>query len=160
GPLMKQRFLWGGLAAAAGAVAIARVLGHGLGGPEVPTFEVKRAPFSRRVTADGYLRAVKATPVAAPPMNEGPLKIAWMAPDGTAVHLGDPVIRFDPTDLEKKRKDGEADRAAAEAKIEKERTQTAAALRDRSRTANLSQAELEQTRAFQTKDPLIFSRNQ
>ena len=157
---MKKRWLAAGIAVGITAVAIARASWMRIGGIDVPTFEVKRVAFSRHITAEGNLRAVNATAISAPPMNEGPLKIAWMAPDGSAVRKGEPVVRFDPSDLEKKLKDGEADRASAEAKIEKERTQTGAALRDRDRTAGLSQAELEKTKAFQTKDPLIFSRNQ
>jgi multidrug resistance efflux pump len=126
----------------------------------VPMYEVRRVPFVRRVTADGNLRAVKADPVTAPPMNEGPLKIAWLAPDGVEVKEGDVVVRFDPTELEKRLKDGQSDHATAEAKIEKERTETGALLRDRERTAKLSEAELEKSQKFQSKDTLIFSRNQ
>jgi multidrug resistance efflux pump len=44
--------------------------------------------------------------------------------------------------------------------MEKERTETGALLRDRDRTAKLSEAELEKTQKFQSKDTLIFSRNQ
>jgi RND family efflux transporter MFP subunit len=126
----------------------------------VPTYGVHKVPFVRRVTAEGNLRAVNADPVAAPPLTDGPLKIAWMAPDGSAVKKGDVVVRFDPTEFERKLKDGQSDRATAEAKIEKERTDTGALLRDRSRTAELSQAELDKTRKFPSKDTLIFSRNQ
>jgi RND family efflux transporter MFP subunit len=126
----------------------------------VPTYEVHRVPFVRRVTADGNLRAVKSDPVSAPPLDEGGFKLAWLVPDGSAVKKGDVVLRFDPTDLEKKLKDGKSDRATAQAKIEKERTETGALLRDRDRTSKLSDAELEKTRKFQSKDTLIFSRNQ
>jgi HlyD family secretion protein len=151
-----------GLAAAlAAAVAGRASFGRGLApGPAVPTYEVHRVAFVRRVTADGNLRAVKADPVVAPPLNEGPLKLAWMAPDGSAVKKGDVVVRFDPTDLEKRLKDGESDRATAEARIEKERTESGALLRDRDRTVKLSDAELDKTRKFQSKDTLIFSRNE
>jgi HlyD family secretion protein len=126
----------------------------------ISTYEVHRVPFVRRVTADGNLRAVKSDPVAAPLLDEGGFKLAWMIPDGSVVKKGDVLVRFDPTELEKKLKDGESDRAAAEAKIEKERTETGALLRDRDRTVTLSEAELEKSRKFQSKDTLIFSRNQ
>jgi multidrug efflux pump subunit AcrA (membrane-fusion protein) len=125
----------------------------------VPTYEVHRVPFVRRVGAEGNLRAVKADPVTAPLLDE-PLKIAWMAPDGSAVKKGDVVVRFDPTEFAKKLKDGQSDHATAEAKIEKERTETGALLRDRDRTVTLSDAELEKSRKFPSKDTLIFSRNQ
>jgi RND family efflux transporter MFP subunit len=161
---VRGRWRWpiAGLTAGVAVVAIAR--GSWLSGPApasvVPTLQVRQAAFARSVVADGNLRAAKATALAAPPTNEGPLKIAWMAPDGSAVKQGQVVIRFDPTELEKKLEDGRSDRASAAARIEKERTQTDAALRDRDRTVHLSEAELEKTRRFPSRDPLVFSRNQ
>lgn len=146
----------GGAAAAKRTHALERIFGTS----DTPTFELKRRPFVRRVVADGYLRAVKSTPLAAPLQSDGAQKIAWLAPDGSRVKQGDIVIRFDPTEFEKKLRDGETDRASAEAKIEKERVLAASAVRGRARTADLSTAELEKTRAFQATDPTIFSKNQ
>jgi len=161
------RRAWRGVIAlaAVAALAAAGVRGaalprFGKGEAAIPSYEVRRVPFVRRVTADGNLRAVKSDPVAAPLLEEGGFKLAWMVPDGSVVKKGDVVVRFDPTELEKKLKDGQSDRAAADAKIEKERTETGALLRDRDRTVTLSEAELEKTRKFQSKDTLIFSRNQ
>ena len=81
---------------------------------EVPTHTVHKEAFVRRVTAEGNLRAVKATPVSAPQSGGsfGPMKIAWMAEDGAAVKAGDIVVRFDPSDPEKQLRDrlGEARR--------------------------------------------------
>jgi HlyD family secretion protein len=113
------------------------------------------------VTADGNLRAVKSDAVSAPTIPDGPpLKIAWLACDGCQVKKGEVVARFDPSEFQKKLKDGESDRSTAGAKIEKERTDTGALLRDRERTTELSQAELEKQEKFAAKDTLIFSRNQ
>jgi RND family efflux transporter MFP subunit len=126
----------------------------------VVTFEMKKQPFVRRVTADGYLRAVKATPLAAPMQTQEGQKIAWMAPDGSKVAKGDVVIRFDPSELEKRLRDGEADRASADAKIDKEQVLRDSAMRGRGLTADLAKTELAGTRAFQKSDSEIFSRNQ
>ncbi len=129
--------------------------------PSVPTYEVHRVPFARHVTADGNLRAVNSDAISAPTIDDGPpLKIAWLACDGCQVKKDEVVARFDPTDFRKRLKDGESDRATAEAKIEKERTDTDALLRDRERTTDLSQAELGKQEKFAAKDTLIFSRNQ
>jgi HlyD family secretion protein len=152
-----------GVAAVAMAFAFARkpLLGRLAPAPSVPTYEVHRIPFARHVTAEGNLRAVKSDAVSAPTIDDGPpMKIAWLACDGCQVHKGEVVARFDPTDFQKKMKDGESDRATAEAKIQKERTDTGALLRDRDRTTDLSQAELEKQEKFAAKDTLIFSRNQ
>jgi HlyD family secretion protein len=129
--------------------------------PSVPTYEVHRVPFARHVTAEGNMRPVKSDPVSAPIIDDAPpMKIAWLAADGCQVKKDEVVARFDPTDFQKRLKDGQSDRATAEAKIEKERTDTDALLRDRDRTADLSQAELAKQEKFIAKDTLIFSRNQ
>jgi hypothetical protein len=103
---------------------------------------------------------VKASPLTVPVATGGPLKIAWTEPDGARVEKGQVVVRFEPTDFEKRLKDGQADRATADAKLEKEQTLVASALRGRARTEQLSQVELQKAREFQNKDPEIFSRNQ
>ncbi|HTQ44612.1 MAG TPA: HlyD family efflux transporter periplasmic adaptor subunit [Polyangiaceae bacterium] len=129
--------------------------------PSVPTYEVRMVPFARQVTAEGNLRAVKADAISSPTIPDAPpLKISWLACDGCQVHTGDVVARFDPTDFQKRLKDGQSDRATAEAKIGKERSDTEALLRDRDRTTDLSQAELAKQEKFVAKDTLIFSRNQ
>ncbi len=129
--------------------------------PSVPTYDVRMVPFSRQVTAEGNLRAVKSDAISSPTIPDAPpLKISWLACDGCTVHTGDVVAKFDPTDFEKRLKDGQSDRATAEAKIGKERTDTEALLRDRDRTTDLSQAELAKQEKFVAKDTLIFSRNQ
>lgn len=152
-----------------GAVSIVGVplaLGTGLlwspswvgGGP--PTLVVRSENFLRKAGADGNLRAVKSTPLVAPIEAESVLKIAWLLPDGSKAAKGDVVVRFDPTDFQKQLEDGQSDRAAADAKIAREQTLVETAERGRGRTAELSKAELEKTREFQSKDAEIFSRNQ
>jgi len=126
----------------------------------VPTLTLHRQNFVQEVGVDGHLRAVKATPLTAPVATGGPVKIAWTEPDGARVEPGQVVVRFEPTDFEKRLKDGQADRASAEARLEKEHTLVDSALRGRARTAQLSQVELQKAREFQNKDPEIFSRNQ
>ncbi len=142
-----------------GAGAAVVTVGRG-GGPRVPTVKLARAAFIRSVTAEGNLRATKATPITAPPDVQTQLKIAWLAKDGSPVKKDDVLVRFDPTDFEKQLADGEADRSSANAKIDKERMQSATALRGRDRTAELAGEELKKTRAFAEKDPLVFSRSQ
>ncbi len=116
----------------------------------------------RRVTAEGNLRAVKTTRLTVPrgegPM--GPLKIAWLAPDGTMVKAGDVVVRFDPSEPEKQLRDGQADLDSARAKLRQEAVKSDAAIADRDTDAVMARKELEQTQRFQSKDPMIFSRNQ
>lgn len=128
----------------------------------VPTHKVTKSAFVRRVTAEGNLRAVKATPVSAPSQNsgfDGPMKIAWLAADGKPVKAGEAVVRFDSSSPEKQLRQGQADLAAADAKLAGQHIRSKAAIDARDSTAKMAQDELEQQRKFQSKDEEIFSRN-
>jgi len=128
----------------------------------VPSVEVVEEKFIRRVTAEGNLKAVEATPIT-PPVPRGrprPMKIAWMAPDGSRVAAGEVVMRFDATDYQRQLKDGDADRAAADAKLSREQLQASAAEDNREASARMAEAELDKTRKFQPKDEEIFSRHE
>jgi multidrug efflux pump subunit AcrA (membrane-fusion protein) len=148
---------------AALGVATTRLLrGAAVARDDVATYTVAKASFVRRVTAEGNLRAVKATPLAVPVGSGrmGPMKIAWMAPDGTRVKAGEVVVRFDPSEPEKQLRDGRADLESASTKLAEETIKARAAVAGRDSDAVLAHDELEQTRKFQSKDQMIFSRNQ
>ena len=66
---------------------------------DIATYKVAPAQFTRRVTADGTLKAVEATPITAPHDVQQALKIAWIAEDGAVLKKDDTVIRFDPTEF-------------------------------------------------------------
>ena len=161
-PVAKRRWL-GPLGVVAGIAALALV-GHRLARlgaePEVPTYEVELTTFVHEVSAEGNLRAKHSIGIGVPSGVPSPLKIAWTSPDGSAVRKGEVVVRFEPTEFEKRLLDGEADQAAAQAKAEKERGLAELSRRTRERSAQLSTLELEKTREFQARDPEIFSRNQ
>jgi multidrug resistance efflux pump len=156
---------------AAIAVAVVVALGGATAGllrgaaaprDEVATYTVARERFVRKVTAEGNLRAVKAARLATPRggARMGPMKIAWMAPDGSQVKAGEVVVRFDAGEYEKQMRDGQADLDAARAKLSKETVKSADAVAGRDRDAVLARDELDRTRRFQAKDAMIFSRNQ
>ncbi len=128
---------------------------------EVPTFAVAKDTLVRRVIAEGNLRAVKATPLTAPQSsgNDGPKKIAWLAPDGQRIKKGDIVVKFDATEPEKQLRESRSDLASADARLQAERIKSKVAVEGRDATARLATQELEQTRQFQSKDKQIYSRN-
>jgi multidrug efflux pump subunit AcrA (membrane-fusion protein) len=148
--------------------AIGLAVGHYLRGgssaaapTDVATVTVTKTKFTRRVNADGNLRAVKATQVAAPGAGfGGALKIAWLADDGINVKKDQVLVKFDPSDPEKQLRDGEADRDKADAQLRSETIKSKAAVSDRETDAALAKDELDRTRKFQSKDTMIFSRNQ
>jgi HlyD family secretion protein len=128
---------------------------------DVATFTVVKSRFTRRVHADGNLRAVKATELVAPvmPGTFGSMKIAWVAGDGTFVHQGDAVARFDPSEPAKQLKTGQADRDQAEAKLGEAQLKAQASESDRQSEVVQAAAELEVQHKFESKDQQIFSRN-
>jgi hypothetical protein len=88
------------------------------------------------------------------------MKIAWLAPDGSAVKKGDVVLRFDATDYQRQLADGEADLATAQARLAREEVAARTAENGRQSTASLAVLELEKTQKFRPKDEEIFSRHQ
>jgi HlyD family secretion protein len=145
-----------GLAALAGFPYV-RGLGHAR---DVPVARAERGDIARRVQAEGNLKAVKATVLTAPIDAAGPLKIAWLAPDGSRVRTDEVVIRFDPTDAEKSLVDGEAERQAADNRIAGKRAEGEGTLRNLDRDAGMAALDLKYAREFQSKDPEIFSRTE
>ncbi|HEX7182589.1 MAG TPA: HlyD family efflux transporter periplasmic adaptor subunit [Thermoanaerobaculia bacterium] len=127
---------------------------------DVPVFRVERAPFERRVPAQGNLQAVRATPIGVPPGAPGPFRIGWLAPDGTRVKAGDVVVRFDPSDMVKQLAEARDDEKTSGLKIEKQRIEGQSEAENLDRTAGLAREELENAKQFQKKDELIYSRGE
>jgi HlyD family secretion protein len=148
--------------AVVGATGAQLLRGAATRGDDVATYTVGKQHFVRRVTAEGNLRAVKASRLATPGTAgpRGPLKIAWLAPDGVLVKKGEVVVRFDPSEPEKELRDGHADLDTARTRLSEETVKSNTAVAGRNTDAVLARDELEQTRKFQSKDQMIFSRNQ
>lgn len=62
---------------------------------EVPTFPVSRGEFTLSLKANGTVDAKRNYTISAPRVRG--LQITWLAPEGSHVEKGDPVIRFDAT---------------------------------------------------------------
>jgi len=125
---------------------------------DVPTARVEVRDFVRRVPADGYLEAVRATPLTVPREVGGVVRIAWLADDGSRVAAGDPVVRFDPTDMERALTDARDDLSTAEVKTGKERVSIGSAIANLGRDAELAESELSTAERFAKRDELIYSR--
>jgi HlyD family secretion protein len=125
---------------------------------EVATFKVEPITFTRRVTAEGTLKAVKATPVTAPQNATSPLKVSWIADDGTLLRKGDVIVRFDATDFENLLLTGNEDRSNAGNRLTKETAESSAVRKNLGRDARLAQGELEAAKRFRFDDAEIFSR--
>lgn len=141
----------------AATVAVALALRTTGGNAALPTITVTEQPFVQRVTAEGQLRAVRATPLAAP-AQQRPMRIAFLLEDGSRVQAGDLVARLDPTELERELEAGTAESAIAQARLRSTVASAETSDRTLDREGTVAARELEVATGFQTTDEEIFSR--
>lgn len=134
------------------------LFGCGRASDDVATFRVQRMEFKRFVTADGTLKAVKATPIGAPLNASAPMKVAWIANDGTLLRKGDVIVRFDSTDFENLLLTGNEDRKTAGNKLTSTNADAKATHTNLRRDAKMAQSELEAAKRFTFDDAEVFSR--
>jgi len=149
------------VAAGTGALLVLSTL-VGCGGRdvEIPTVKVRMEPLVRRVTAEGNLESAQATPLSVPIEAPGPMRIAWLAPDGARVHTGDVIATFDPTELDKALDTARGDLAKTREQMKKSGATSSAALADLSIDADLARGDLEAADKFQKRDADVFSRHE
>lgn len=148
-----------GVGAVVLAVAIAvGVAAHRPTADDIPTLLIESGEFNARVTADGTLEPVRSTPLTAPVQVQRRMTVAWVVPDGTPVHAGDVVVRFDPRALEEQRKDGLSERRIADQRISSAEVSREVTLTNLDRDAEVARIELEHAREFETSDSQVFSR--
>ena len=131
----------GVLLAALSAAAIWSRVRSAVAAPNLPTATAKQGDFAVLVRCRGSLNARRKVELAAP-VDVPDLQIVWLAPSGSAVQAGAPVIRFDGSKLQQDlREKSEAllqaqaslDQAVAQGKIDadKDRLDLAQARADR-----------------------------
>jgi RND family efflux transporter MFP subunit len=152
----------GHVAAGAGIVVLVVVVGAVMalqgGAGNVPVHQVGAGEFVRRVTAEGTLRAVKSTPINAPPRARSALKIATILENGTLVDKDDILVTFDPTDFENELYQGEALWDTSGNKLDRQDVLSAAVQHNLSLDARMAQEEYESATQFAAKDVTVFSR--
>ena len=129
---------------------------------DVSVLTVSRQSFRQEVTAEGVLNAVRSTPVSAPVEGGGgPYKIAWLVEDGSFVHEGDVLVRFDASEMELELLEGEIAHATSERKTRPTpRANRSRALECRPPTATSPSSSSTWRRTLHRKTPTIFSRVQ
>jgi HlyD family secretion protein len=125
---------------------------------DVSTFTVEPITFARRITAEGTLKPVKATPVGVPQNATSPMKVAWIAEDGSLLRKGDVIVRFSGAEFENLLLNGREDRSTATNKLEKSSAQASSTRKNLGRDARMAQSELEAARRFTFDDAEVFSR--
>ena len=143
---------------AVGAVALREVAGADA--EAVPTVRVEAGRLLRQVAAEGVLAAVGSTPLSLPPTLRMPMRIAWLAEDGSPVAAGDAVVRFDPTEMEKSLVDARDDLRSAELRQDRTAAQSESELTRLGYDAALAELELDDARDFLKKDETLFSHHE
>ncbi len=93
--------------------------------------DIKRGDLVIGVEVMGELAAVDSTDIKPPALPDfWDFKIASVAPEGMDVKVGDPVVSFDPSQLERDLENITADVEAARSKLAKKRDDAALARRD------------------------------
>lgn len=127
---------------------------------DVPVVQVQQQKFARIIEADGYLRPVRSIPVTVPFDVPWSMRLTWLATNGSIVKTGDLVARFDDLEPRTRMEDAQAKRAVSTANRQKEEIAQGADSQERRRYIQSAQRELELSRTFLHRDPVIFSRDQ
>ena len=126
----------------------------------VPTFKVEPTQFSRRITAEGNLKAKNATTISAPQRAPRGLKIAWIADDGALVKKDDVVVRFDPTEFQELLRGGNDDKTTAVNKRSKVTMDASTTRTNLQRDVRQADDELLAAEKYKFDDAEIFSKYQ
>ncbi len=112
-----------GLALFVGLVAGVWVLAVELR-PEAGSWvRVERRDLVIGVDVEGELQAVESALISPPQLrNTWDFKIAWMAPEGSEVSAGEPVLRFDTTQLQQRLQEKTVEAESAQKRLEKMKT--------------------------------------
>jgi HlyD family secretion protein len=78
----------------------------------------KREDLVLTVEIEGELAAVRSTDIGAPPVTEVEFKISLLAPEGSAVKAGEPILAFDTEALRRQLVDKQAELAEFSKKVE------------------------------------------
>jgi len=150
-----------------GAVVVAVAAGVATGGGrgnaagESAWAEVRRDDLVLSVPVSGTLAAVDSARLSPPPVAElWEFKIVFLAPEGSTVRRGQPVLGFDTSALERTLLDKEAERDSAQKQLDKQRADLALAASDS--RLHLAEADADRRRAEMAVavPPELESRNE
>jgi len=124
----------------------------------VPLIRVTPQDYRVLVRADGELTGLQITPVHAPMVKTGSLKVAWLADEGQIVEKGDTVVEFDQTDATLSLIQSHNTLDTQDHLIEKQKMESRSRTETLQRDLESTELELEFTRDQIRKDDQIFSR--
>ncbi|HEV8580808.1 MAG TPA: efflux RND transporter periplasmic adaptor subunit [Thermoanaerobaculia bacterium] len=140
------RFAAAGAAALAVVAALWLASGRAAASANGDWVEVRRDDLVVGAPVSGTLSSVRSQRIGPPQIQElWEYKIAFLAPEGTPVRAGEPVLGFDTSELERELLDKMAERDSAQKELEKRQTNQQIELHDEK--LQLAEAEARQRRA-------------
>ncbi|MDE2924967.1 MAG: efflux RND transporter periplasmic adaptor subunit [Acidobacteriota bacterium] len=124
----------------------------------VPLMRVTPQDYRVLVRADGELTGLQVTPVHAPMVKTGSLKLAWLADEGQIVEQGDTVVAFDQTDAVLTLQQSHNTLDTQNHLIEKQKMEARSRAATLKRDLESTDLELDYTQDQIRKDERIFSR--
>ena len=126
----------------------------------VLTLTIEPGDFDLRITANGELQSAESLTIAVPPVPVERLHIASVVPDGTHVKKGDPIVEFDPSELDLKALEHKSDLEAALQKINKGELAGEIDKTDIVKDKRIAELELEKISEFLPRDERLYSRRE
>jgi multidrug efflux pump subunit AcrA (membrane-fusion protein) len=126
--------------------------------PLVMTLEPR--DFTINISANGELQSAESLTIAVPPVPAQRLRIASVVREGTFVNKGDPLVEFDPTELDLKAMEHHSDLDIANQKISKGEMASQSDRTDVMKDKKIAELELNKLNEFLPKDEQIYSRRE
>lgn len=133
---MRRRVLVLGAAALSALALLARR------GPDLRTAVVARQDFVRTVDVEGELSALRSTAISPPAVVEAEFKISFMAPEGSSVKKGEPILGFDTEALQRQSAERDAEYQESIKKVEKKELELTLKLLELRRQASQAESDL------------------
>lgn len=118
GRLLRRRTAAIAGAAVLALLAVSALASLGSPGDVLNPVTVKREDLVLTVEVEGELAAVRSTDIGAPAVTEVEFKISLLAPEGSAVKTGQPILGFDTEALQRQLVDKQAELAEFTKKVE------------------------------------------
>lgn len=124
------------------------------------TVTIEPRDFDLTINANGELQSAESMTIAVPSVPLNRLRIASVIPDGTHVKKGDPIVEFDPAELDLKVLENKSDLEAAVQKLNKGEMTGEIDKTDIRKDKKIAELELEKINEFLPRDEQIYTRRQ
>ena len=123
----------------------------------IPTMIATPQDYTVTARAEGVLVGLYSVPVLAPRVRSGPMRIAWLAPEGKVVARGETLVRFDETDAQLSLEQGQNRLATQSHRIENSTVRQTGEIRQLEMEQQSADLERSYSESQIRKDETIFS---